>query len=88
MSSLELASPSPIVGKDVDCIDIKEALVQVQPITADLTPATTPEERSPHDDDDAMAGKKVFTLEKPDDRARELAAKLTLEEQVGCLFHC
>ena len=29
-----------------------------------------------------MAGKKLYSLEKPDDRAKELASKLTLEEQV------
>jgi beta-glucosidase len=29
-----------------------------------------------------MTGKKLFGLEKPDDRARELAKKLSLEEQV------
>jgi hypothetical protein len=33
-----------------------------------------------------MAGKKIFTLEKPDDTAKELAAKLTLEEQVCSLL--
>jgi hypothetical protein len=35
-----------------------------------------------------MAGKKIFTLEKPDDTAKELAAKLTLEEQVCSLLLC
>jgi hypothetical protein len=29
-----------------------------------------------------MAGKKLYSLEKPDDKAKELVSKLTLEEQV------
>jgi hypothetical protein len=33
-----------------------------------------------------MKEKKLYTLERPDDAARELAAKLSLEEQVGCGF--
>jgi hypothetical protein len=33
-----------------------------------------------------MTAKKIYSLEKPDDRARELAARLSLEEQVSCLF--
>jgi hypothetical protein len=35
-----------------------------------------------------MAGKKIFSLEQPTDKARELAAKLTLEEQVRILRRC
>jgi beta-glucosidase len=49
--------------------------------TPSLTPSSTPEQTSPAEDD-AMAGKKIFSLERPDDKARDLAAKLTLEEQV------
>jgi hypothetical protein len=70
-------------------IDLKQATVQVQPVTLDtpsLTPATTPEHNSPSDE--LMAGKKVFSLEKPTDKARELAAKLTLEEQVRTFVVC
>ena len=81
MSDIELSNPSPLEG-DVKHIDIKHISVQVQDLvpTPSLTPALTPDE----DDLEAMAGKKVFALEKPDDRAKELAAKLTLEEQVCC----
>lgn len=86
MAEIDLANPSPVEG-DVNRIDIKEALVRVQPISSNLTPAATPEEKSPSDED-TMAGKKIFQLERPDDRARELAARLTLEEQVGCLSPC
>ncbi|KAF2459836.1 glycoside hydrolase superfamily [Lineolata rhizophorae] len=32
-----------------------------------------------------MAGKKILSYERPDDRARELASKLTLEEQIALL---
>ncbi|KAF2869394.1 hypothetical protein BDV95DRAFT_98517 [Massariosphaeria phaeospora] len=87
MSSIDLANPSPIEGR-VKHIDIKQAAIQMQPVepTLILTPASTPEEEKFTDDLDAMAGKKVFSLEKPDDRARELAAKLTLDEQVCLLF--
>jgi beta-glucosidase len=42
---------------------------------ASLTPTSSQEE-------DAMAGKKLYSLEHPDDRAKELASQLTLEEQV------
>lgn len=66
--------------------DLKQAAIQVQPVTLDtpsLTPATTPEEISPSDE--VMAGKKIFSLERPDDKARELAAKLSLEEQISLL---
>jgi hypothetical protein len=65
---------------EVRHIDLKQAAIQVQPVPLD-TPATTPEQNSPSDEH-AMAGKKVFSLEQPTDKARELAAKLTLEEQV------
>lgn len=80
MGDIVQTNPSPIEGGDVKHIDIKQPTVQVQPVVATptLTPTLTPDE----DDLDAMAGKKVFSLERPDDRARELAAKLTLEEQV------
>lgn len=83
MGSGELAGPDLAQGKDVHFIDIKEALVQAQPIPTDLTPASTPEEKISSNIIDAMTGKKIFGSEKPDDRARELAAKLTLEEQVN-----
>jgi hypothetical protein len=37
-------------------------------------------------EENAMAGKKIFSLEQPTDKARELAAKLTLEEQVRTIY--
>ena len=82
MSDIELSNPSPVEGGDIKHIDIKHISVQVQDLvpTPSLTPALTPDE----DDLEAMAGKKIFALEKPNDRAKELAAKLTLEEQVCC----
>lgn len=80
MADINQANPSPIEGGDVQHVDIKQPAISVQPIVATptLTPALTPDE----DDIEAMTGKKIFSLERPDDRARELAAKLTLEEQV------
>jgi hypothetical protein len=84
MTAVNVATP--VEGGKPDTVDIKEAVVQIQPVTPELTPATTPEEQSPSTNDN-MAGKKIFELEKPDDRARALAAKLTLEEQVRC-FVC
>jgi beta-glucosidase len=79
MDNINHANPSP-VEEDLKHIDIKHAAIQVKPVvsTPTLTPALTPDD----DDIEAMAGKKLFSLERPDDRARELAAKLTLEEQV------
>jgi beta-glucosidase len=75
---------------NVKNIDLKHAAVRVQPVILDtpsLTPAATPEEASPAEED-AMVGKKMFSVEQPHDKARELAAKLTLEEQVRILEHC
>jgi urease beta subunit len=34
-----------------------------------------------------MTANKMYDLEKPDDRARNLASQLSLEEQVGSHFH-
>jgi hypothetical protein len=88
MTAINLGTLSP-VDEDVTHLDIKEAAFHVQPITLDTpsaTPATTPDQGSPLGDS-TMAGKKVFSLERPDDRARELTAKLTLEEQVRVFPH-
>jgi beta-glucosidase len=82
MATINLGNASPTEG-EMHQIDLKQATIQVQPMTIDtpsLTPATTPEQNSPADE--VMAGKKVFSMERPTDKARELAAKLTLEEQV------
>lgn len=82
MAAISLGNASP--SQDIKYVDIKQPAVHIHPVTLDtpaLTPAATPEEASPAEED-AMAGKKLFSLERPDDRARELATKLTLEEQV------
>jgi beta-glucosidase len=79
--NLGLASPAE---EEFRHNDLKQATIQVQPVMFDtptLTPATTPDQNSPSDEH-AMAGKKIFSMQRPDDKARELAAKLTLEEQV------
>lgn len=83
MAAINLGTLSP-VDQDATHLDIKEAAFHVQPVTLDTpsaTPATTPDQTSPLGDG-TMTAKKLFSLERPDDRARELAAKLTLEEQV------
>lgn len=85
MDGIEVTSPTFREGHKTETVDIKEAIVQIKPLTPELTPATTPDEQSPCRDD-IMAGKKVFALERPDDRARALAARLTLEEQVRRIF--
>jgi hypothetical protein len=85
MATINLGNASPT--EDVKHVDLKKAAVHIQPVTLDtpaLTPVATPEETSPAEEN-VMAGKKLFSLERPDDRARELAAKLTLEEQVRTL---
>jgi beta-glucosidase len=82
MATINFGTTSPT--EDTKPIDLKHASIHVQPVTLDtpsLTPAATPEEASPADET-SMAGKKMFSEERPDDKARELAAKLTLEEQV------
>jgi hypothetical protein len=80
MSAVDV--PTPVEGGACGTVDIKEPIVEVEPLTpTELTPATTPEEQSPSTANN-MAGKKIFGTEKPDDRARALAATLTLEEQV------
>ena len=66
-------------------MDLKQPTIHVQPVTLDTpdsTPATTPDQNSPSEED-VMAGKKIFSMRRPDDRAKDLAAQLTLEEQVG-----
>jgi beta-glucosidase len=83
MATINLGTVSP-TEVDVEHIDLKQATIHIRPVTLDtpsLTPATTPDQNSPSEDD-IMAGKKFFSLQRPDDKARELAAKLTLEEQV------
>lgn len=85
MATINLGNASPT--EDIKQHDIKHAAIHIQPVTLDtptLTPAATPEEASPADE--TMAGKKIFSMERPDDKARELAAKLTLEEQVCSLL--
>lgn len=82
MATINLGTASPTEG-DLRQIDFKQATIQVQPVTLDtpsLTPATTPDENSPSEE--VMAGKKIFSLERPTDKARELVKQLTLEEQV------
>ena len=81
MTTINLGNASPT--EDIQ-VDLKHVAIHIQPVTLDtpsLTPAATPEDASPADEK-AMAGKKIFSMERPDDKARELAAKLTLEEQV------
>lgn len=82
MATINLGNASPT--DDIKQIDLKHPAIQIQPLTLDtplLTPAATPEDVSPADDE-PMAGKKLFSMERPDDKAKNLAAKLTLEEQV------
>lgn len=77
MTTMHLGTLSP-TEDDNQVIDLKQATFQVTPVgtvTPSLTPTSPPNE-------EIMAGRKLYSLEKPDDRAKELAAKLTLEEQV------
>lgn len=80
MTTMHLGTLSPSED-DSKLIDLKQATFEVTPIGT-VTPSLTP--TSPLEGD-AMAGKKLYSLEKPDDRAKELASKLTLEEQVSLL---
>jgi len=79
MAAINLGTASPTEG-EIRHMDLKQATIQVEPVQLE-TPATTPEQNSPSEEH-TMAGKKIFSLEQPTDKARELAAKLTLEEQV------
>ena len=72
-------APTPIEDPGIADVAIKHATHH----PAFMPPALTPEEPI---DTEIMKGKKLYTLERPDDAARELAAKLSLEEQVGCGF--
>ncbi|PZC98022.1 BglX, Beta-glucosidase-related glycosidase [Pyrenophora tritici-repentis] len=85
MATISLGNASP--AEDIKHIDIKHASIQIQPLALDtpnLTPAATPEETSPTEEH-AMAGKKIYSAPRPDDKAKEIAAKLTLEEQISLL---
>jgi|TARA_R110002003_G_scaffold126_27_gene11687 beta-glucosidase len=87
MATISLGNVSPAEG-EIKHIDLKQASIQIHPVPLDtpsLTPATTPDQNSPLEEN-AMAGKKIFSLEQPTDKARELAAKLTLEEQVRTIY--
>ena len=86
MATINLGNPSPIEG-EVSHVDLKQPTVQVHPVTLDTpsaSPATTPEQNSPSEEHN-MAGNKVFSTQRADDKARKLAATLTLEEQVRTL---
>lgn len=76
-------APSPIEDPRIADIAIKHAAHHPALTPLTLTPVLTPEEPI---DIEIMKGKKLYTLERPDDAARELAVKLSLEEQVGCGF--
>ncbi|KAJ4355204.1 hypothetical protein N0V95_003164 [Ascochyta clinopodiicola] len=77
---MHLGTLSP-TEDDNKLIDLKQVVFQVTPVdtvTPSLTPTSSPEEET-------MAGKKLYSLERPDDKAKELASKLTLEEQISLL---
>lgn len=77
MKTMNPGTPSS-TDEDVKLIDLKQAVFEVTPVdtvTPSLTPTSAPE-------GNIMAGRKLYSLERPDDRAKELASKLTLEEQV------
>lgn len=81
MATINLGNASPT--EDIRQVDIKHAAIQIQPVPLDtpsLTPVATPEDASPAEE--SMVGKKIYSMERPEDKARSLAAKLTLEEQV------
>jgi beta-glucosidase len=88
MATINLGTPSPIEG-GISHVDLKQPTVQVQPVTLDTpssTPATTPDQNSPSEEHN-MTGNKVFSTQRADDKARKLAATLTLEEQVRTLHN-
>jgi len=76
-------APTPIEDPGIADVAIKHAAHHPAFTPPTLTLALIPEEPI---DTKIMKGKKLYTLERPDDAARELAAKLSLEEQVGCGF--
>ncbi|KAF1360684.1 hypothetical protein EJ07DRAFT_155106 [Lizonia empirigonia] len=80
MTTMHLGTLSP-TEDDTKLIDLKQATFQVTPVdtvTPSLTPTSPPE-------GEIMAGKKLYSLERPDDKAKELASRLTLEEQISLL---
>ncbi|KAF9699328.1 hypothetical protein EKO04_002371 [Ascochyta lentis] len=80
MTTMHLGTLSPTEDNN-KLIDLKQATFQVTPVdtvTPSLTPTSSPEVET-------MAGKKLYSLERADDKAKELASKLTLEEQVSLL---
>lgn len=86
-TSLVPPGPStPPAEKDADIKVFPRQEPLVQPAT--ITPTQTLSESSGSDAGETMAGKKIASLEKPDDAARDLVKKLTLEEQVWILFSC
>lgn len=87
MANIDHANPSPPPSEDAALVilDLKQQpAITVQPVAAtpSFTPALTPDS----DDVDAEMGKKLFSLSRPDERARELVKELTFEEQVCYYF--
>jgi len=76
-------APNPIEDPGTADVAIKHATHHPAFTPPTLTPSFTPEEPI---DIEIVKGKKLYTLERPDNAARELATKLSLEEQVGCGF--
>lgn len=82
MATINLGNASP--PQEIRQLDLKHPAIQIKSVPLDtlaLTPAGTPEDASPADDE-PMVGKKIYSMGRPDDRAKSLASKLTLEEQV------
>ena len=88
--------PSGLLGptETADSIMDRNSAVQSNPIKEDLLPSmmiSEPRVLDPALDisrlKETMAGKKILSLERPDDNARHLASTLTLEEQVHRPMH-
>jgi hypothetical protein len=83
MTIIEIESALSTEGQ-FQGFNTKGGHIVVQPVTEEMTPAATPEHHSPNGD--GVIDATSFNLGTTDERARKLAATLTLEEQVSCPF--
>lgn len=80
MSTVELEHPVSRQDEQIQYIDVKDGHIVVQPVPGELTPATTPDRHSEKEFN--MTSADDLYVEVTDAKARELAATLSLEEQV------
>lgn len=84
MSAVELENPLPTESEQFQYIDVKEGHILVQSVPVDLTPAAALNRH--HEEGAKITSSMELQLEVTEERARILAATLSLEEQVRIAY--